>query len=61
MVQNSKIRNLSFHIREPINDIQNTIMSDTMMVRMLKNPSFMSHTSIKNDVINITKMADAMP
>jgi hypothetical protein len=31
MVQISKIRNLSFHIREPINDIQNTIMSDTIV------------------------------
>jgi hypothetical protein len=36
MVQISKIRNLTFHIREPINDIQNTITSDTMMVRVLK-------------------------
>jgi hypothetical protein len=58
MVQISKIRNLSFHICEPINDIQNTIM----MVRMLKKIHHSClHTSIKNDVINITKMADVMP
>jgi hypothetical protein len=31
-----KIRNLSFHIHEPINDIQKTIMSDTMMAKRLK-------------------------
>jgi len=54
-------RNLSFHIHAPINDIQKTVMSDTMIVRSLERSIIhLTHLSINKDVRNITKMTDAM-
>jgi hypothetical protein len=48
---------ISYHICEPINDIQKTIMSDTMMVRMLKK-SIIHVTHINQERCH---KADVMP
>lgn len=51
-------RNFLFHIHAHINDIQKTVMSDTMIVRSLKRSLIhLAQLSIK-DVRNITKMTN---